>query len=317
MKYRPLLLAVALSALAPDFLSAQQAEQQPAPTPAVAEAPAPAVPAVEIPAPAVPPPAPTPTTTGAGIPIASPAVPSAPRPAAAAFLPPPAPPAPAAEPESANAYGMSLAEAWRYGGYIMWVLLGLSVVALTIVVYLFCVYRQGAVAPRRLMADVRGLLLEGDIGAARQACELRACPFSSIVLVALDCIRATGNEENPQLLRDVVESEGARLSDSIQSQPQLLLDLSAIAPMIGLLGTTLGMLKAFGSVATDVAAAAKPVILAQGVSQAIITTIFGLVVAIPCMAFYAFFRRRASRMVGALERASVEVVTALAARRGE
>ena len=279
---------------------------------------APEIAAPEIAAPEIPP-APPPATTAAGIPVAAPA----PRPAAPAFghsaapAAAPAEPAPAAESEKTSPYGMSLAEAWHYGGHIMWVLLGVSVIALTTIVYLFCVHRQGAVAPRRLMAEVRSLLLEGDVGAARQACELRACPFSSIVLVALDCIRATDNEENPQLLRDVVESEGARLSDSIQSQPQILLDLSAIAPMIGLLGTTLGMLKAFGAVATDIAVAAKPVILAQGVSQAIITTIFGLVVAIPCMFFYAYFRRRAAQMVGALERASVEVVTALAARRGE
>jgi biopolymer transport protein ExbB len=83
--------------------------------------------------------------------------------------------------------------------------------------------------------------------------------------------------------------------------------------MLGLLGTVLGMLKAFGSVAHDVAAA-KPVILAEGVSQAIITTIFGLMVAIPCMAFYSYFRRRASRIVSLLETASTEVLTALTVR---
>ena len=116
--------------------------------------------------------------------------------------------------------------------------------------------------------------------------------------------------------KNIVESEGARQADSMLSQAQLLLDLSAIAPMLGLLGTTLGMLKAFGAVAQDVMVAAKPVILAQGVSQAIITTIFGLIVAIPCMAAYAYFRRRASKLVGQLELASAEIVTAVAARRG-
>ena len=73
------------------------------------------------------------------------------------------------------------------------------------------------------------------------------------------------------------------------------------------------MLKAFGSIAQDVAAA-KPVILAQGVSQAIITTIFGLIVAIPCMVFYAYFRRRVSRMVALLEMAATEVMTLLITR---
>ena len=97
---------------------------------------------------------------------------------------------------------------------------------------------------------------------------------------------------------------------------ELLLDLSAIAPMIGLLGTTLGMLQAFGSIAQDVLVAAKPVILAQGVSKAIITTIAGLLVAIPCMFAYAIFRRRVTRLAGRLEAASAEIITAIAARKG-
>lgn len=220
-------------------------------------------------------------------------------------------------PAGSNSYGMSWKEAWSYGGFIMWVLLFMSVVMVALVVYFFCTIRPGTVAPRRLMSDVRNYLVEGDANSARRLCEDKACAFSSIVLVALDCIRATQGVEDMQLLRDVVESEGARQAESVQSQTQLLLDLSAIAPMLGLLGTTLGMLKAFGAVAQDVMVAAKPVILAQGVSQAIITTVFGLIVAIPCMAFYAYFRRRTSHVVGLLEMASAEVITALAARRGE
>jgi len=52
-------------------------------------------------------------------------------------------------------------------------------------------------------------------------------------------------------------------------------------------------------------------VLAAGVSQAIVTTIFGLIVAIPCMAFYAWFRRRASRQIANLETASAEIMTAI------
>ena len=229
-------------------------------------------------------------------PIVPPALPPA--------QPPTLPPVAAAEaavaaaPAGSASYGMSLAQAWGYGGFIMWVLLAISVLMVALVIYFMCVLRSGAVAPRRLQSEVRNYLVEGDEGAARRLCEDRPCAFSSVALAALDCIRATQGGEDLQLLRDIVESEGARQAESMQSQAQLLLDLSAIAPMLGLLGTTLGMLKAFGAVAQDVMVAAKPVILAQGVSQAIITTIFGLLVAIPCMAAYAYFRRRASKRPG-------------------
>ena len=249
--------------------------------------------------------------------IVPPAIPPA-QPPALPMLPAAMTPEAAAlqNPAGATAIGMSWAEAWNYGGFIMWILLALSILMVALVIYFLCVLRPGAVAPRRLQSEVRNYIVEGDADAARRRCEDRPCAFSSIALAALDCIRATQGAEDLQLLRDIVESEGARQADSMLSQAQLLLDLSAIAPMLGLLGTTIGMLKAFGAVAQDVMVAAKPVILAQGVSQAIITTIFGLVVAIPCMAAYAFFRRRASKLVGQLELASAEIVTAVAARRG-
>ena len=93
------------------------------------------------------------------------------------------------------------------------------------------------------------------------------------------------------------ESEGGRVADRLMSQVEWL---------VGLLGTVLGMFQAFGGIASDVSAGAKPMVLAQGVSQAIVTTIFGLVVAIPSLLAYAFFRRRAQRRIAEVEERVVE-----------
>ena len=101
-----------------------------------------------------------------------------------------------------------------------------------------------------------------------------------------------------------VAAEGGRIAARAQSAVDWLADVAAIAPLVGLLGTVLGMFKAFGGIASDVAAGAKPVVLAQGVSQAIVTTIFGLAVAIPALAAYAVFRRRAAKRVAELEEAA-------------
>ena len=101
--------------------------------------------------------------------------------------------------------------------------------------------------------------------------------------------------------------EGSRLASSVYMSVDWLADIAAIAPLVGLLGTVLGMFQAFGGIAVDVAAGAKPVVLAQGVSQAIVTTIFGLVVAIPSLAAHAFFRRRAARLVALFEEKADEV----------
>ena len=98
-------------------------------------------------------------------------------------------------------------------------------------------------------------------------------------------------------------AEGGRIAARANAAVDWLADIAAIAPLVGLLGTVLGMFEAFGGIASDVAAGAKPVVLAQGMSKAIVTTIFGLVVAIPSLVAYAFFRRRAAKRVSELEEA--------------
>ena len=96
-------------------------------------------------------------------------------------------------------------------------------------------------------------------------------------------------------------AEGSRIAARAYASVDWLADIAAIAPLVGLLGTVLGMFQAFGGIASDVSAGAKPVVLAQGVSQAIVTTIFGLVVAIPSLLAHAFFRRRAQRRIAEIE----------------
>ena len=100
-----------------------------------------------------------------------------------------------------------------------------------------------------------------------------------------------------------VAAEGRRLAARANAAVDWLADVAAVAPLVGLLGTVLGMFQAFGGIASDVSAGAKPVVLAQGVSQAIVTTIFGLVVAIPALCAYAFFRRRCAKRIAELEEA--------------
>jgi biopolymer transport protein ExbB len=211
---------------------------------------------------------------------------------------------------AANAYGMSLKQAWEYGGWIMWVLAFLSICALSMIIYFLWALRTNAILPHELVSDVLSRLRAGDITETRRLTERTPCAFSSVVLSSLDCIRNIPDCDTA-MLRSMTEAEGSRQADSIQGQTEFLLDISTIAPLLGLLGTVLGMLTAFGSVASDIASA-KPVVLAAGVSQAIVTTIFGLVVSIPCMACYAIFRRHASKQISNLEAVSAEVVAALA-----
>ena len=151
---------------------------------------------------------------------------------------------------------ITFGQAWAYGGFLMWVLAFLSVLALAAVIYLWYAHRPGICVPE-----------------------------------AVSRIRAA---KDPA-------AEGGRIADAMMASVDWLADIAAIAPLVGLLGTVLGMFQAFGGIASDVSAGAKPVVLAQGVSQAIVTTIFGLIVAIPSLAAYAVFRRRAQRRIAEIE----------------
>jgi biopolymer transport protein ExbB len=250
---------------------------------------------------------------------APPAAPAAPTGASlAAPFPPEAPAAPPAnvpattQASTEDVYGMSFREAWRYGGSIMYVLAVLSVIGLALVVYLLVLLRPSVITPRALRLELSDKLRAGDDAAARRACESRPCPLAAVAMAGLNALRNSSRLDR-DLLKDAMETEGARQAQSLEGTVHWLLDISVVAPMLGLLGTVLGMLKAFGSIAHDVAAA-KPVILAEGVSQAIVTTVFGLIVAIPALCFHSWLRRRAARQISILEAAAAELLSDLLAR---
>ena len=196
---------------------------------------------------------------------------------------------------------ITFAQAWADGGPLMWVLAGLSVLALAVVLYLLFAQRRGALAPRALVSDVFSRLQARDYGEARRLCDRRPCAFAALALAALDVARVTPQGARPDVA-PAVETAGSHVAERMQASVDWLADLAALAPLVDLLGTVLGMFQAFGGIgADDLAANAKPVVLAAGVSKAIITTVFGLVVAIPCLAFHAFLRRRTAKRIAALE----------------
>jgi len=202
--------------------------------------------------------------------------------------------------------GMTLLAAWNCGGPLMWVLAGISVVVLAIALYLLVSQRSGAIAPTALVSDVFNRLRRGDSAEARRLAERSPSAFSDLTIAALDAFVGK-TSVTPERLSQSIETAGEHIADRMHASVDWLADLAAIAPLVGLLGTVLGMYQAFGGIASDLAANARPVVLAQGVSQAIVTTVFGLMVAIPALAAHAFFRRRTVRRVAQLESLAVEL----------
>ncbi len=199
-------------------------------------------------------------------------------------------------------------------GALKYPLLAISVLTLAFIIYFIAVLRAGQVVPRRLHRRLIEHLRAGELEDARKECERRRCPLAYVALSAINYMRQMPDPD-PTLLKDIIEGEGARQAETIQGQTLYLLDIAAIAPMMGLLGTVFGMVRAFGGVAEGLASA-KPIALAGGVSQALYTTAFGLIIGIFAMLFYAMFRRMAAKLISHLEAASIDVLTAFMGRSG-
>jgi biopolymer transport protein ExbB len=225
--------------------------------------------------------------------------------------------APVADADVGATDKMNLAQIMHTGGGVMYVLAFASILTVTFVVYFLVVMRVGYVAPKSLHRDIMEKVRSGaNLDEVQRLCEDNPCPLSIIVVAALDYLKSTGSGVKPEALKDIMEGEGARQADEIQGRAQYLLDIAVLSPMLGLLGTVVGMLNAFNAVALE-NSIAKPIALAGGVSQALMATCFGLIVGIPAMGFYGYFRRTSSKVVSSLEVASLQVYSALSARRSK
>ncbi|MGD9782526.1 MAG: MotA/TolQ/ExbB proton channel family protein [Kiritimatiellia bacterium] len=204
---------------------------------------------------------------------------------------------------------LTLAELMRMGGWLMYGLAALSVLGLALVVYYVLVLRARAVAPAAQALRLRELLKERRGREARDLCAQQPTALAAVAAAGLDFLKENPASK-PGMLKEIMESEGARQAGRMQNMIHYLLDLSAVAPMVGLLGTVIGMLKAFNTVAFDLAKA-RPMELAGGVAQALVTTIAGLIVAIPAMMAYSWFRGRVIKLTGRLEEASTDLLAIL------
>ncbi|OQW96267.1 MAG: hypothetical protein BWK77_05580 [Verrucomicrobia bacterium A1] len=208
---------------------------------------------------------------------------------------------------------MTVQEIFKAGGILMYPIAALSIAALAFIIYLFVVLRLDAVAPADLLHDLREMLGSGRREEARLACRRSRSALAAVGETGLTWLQRNERGET-SLLKEVMEGEGSRQAAQLQNQTQYLLDIAVIAPMVGLLGTVVGMLQSFNAIALDLARA-RPMTLAAGVAMALITTIGGLVVGIPAMAFYAFFRGRVAKLTAQLETAAADLLGLLLGSR--
>jgi biopolymer transport protein ExbB len=177
------------------------------------------------------------------------------------------------------------------GGTIGYVIMFLSVAALALVIEHAINIRASVLIPPGLGDRVRERLAAGQTSQALQQCKLRPSLLTYVLSAGLS--EADGDWPSiEKAMEDAAAEQSARLMRKIE----YLSVIANLAPMLGLLGTVIGMVVAFREVAIR-GGAARAADLAEGIYLALVTTVEGLLVAIPTLAAYAFFRNRVDQLV--------------------
>ncbi len=198
-------------------------------------------------------------------------------------------------------------------GFLIYPLAALSVAAVFLIVFYFLTIRRGAVVSDRFMSSADALIRKQDYLGLLAVCKRQNECISRVTAKTLDF--ATKNPTATfDEVREVTEAEGSRQASQLNQRIQYLADIGAIAPMVGLLGTVIGMIKSFRDIANDSFIGAKQMGLADGVSEALLTTAGGLVIGIPALIFYSVFRGRVQQFVAELEAATTHIMALLGAQ---
>jgi len=213
---------------------------------------------------------------------------------------------------TAAAAGNTLWDLVSSGGWALVPLGVLSVVTVMLVLSYLFTMRRGAVVSAHFMNTADVLLKKRDYHGLLAISSRHNEIVARIVQRTLDFATRNPNADFA-IVREIAETEGSTQAASLQNRIVYLADIGMLSPMIGLLGTVVGIIKSFGVLASrQTAEASRNMLLAGGVSEALIATAGGLILGITSMAFYAFFRGRVQRLISDLEIASTHILGLLA-----
>lgn len=190
------------------------------------------------------------------------------------------------------------------GGIIMFPLLLCSVLALAIIIERFWTLRIGRLAPKSMVQDLWASIRKKELN-ARKIKELKeSAPLGRILAAGL--INAKHGRE---IMKESIQEEASQVVHEMERFLTALGTIAVVSPLLGLLGTVLGMIKVFAQLQLE--GAGNAAALAGGISEALITTAAGMTVAIPALVFHRYFLRRVDEIVVDMEQESLRLVEVL------
>jgi biopolymer transport protein ExbB len=196
----------------------------------------------------------------------------------------------------------------QQGGSVMYILLALSVLSLTIVFDRAWSLRRSVVIPLSEVSLIEKAVREGNVKQAMETCKTHNTAMSRILWVAL-----ANRGVRRSVMKEILEESGRQEVAHLDRFIGVLGLIAAIAPLLGLLGTVIGMIEVFQQI--SLVGVGKADVLAGGISKALNTTAFGLVVAIPSIVAYRFYESRVDRFVIEIEAHALRFVELLKGER--
>ena len=171
-----------------------------------------------------------------------------------------------------------------------------SVMALTIIVDRFIYFTRIKSSDESLSQKIISLIKDNEIKAAIALCETSKSPLSNIITAGL---------KNTKISKELMQSQANKELPKLERFIVALSTISTVAPLLGLLGTILGMIQSFAVIST--VGSGRPTALASGIANALLTTAAGLIIAIPSVVFYNYFVNTVNKRILFMENLSNEI----------
>jgi biopolymer transport protein ExbB len=190
------------------------------------------------------------------------------------------------------------------GGWLMVPIILCSIIAVAIVLERFLALRGNRVVPAAIPAQVRQWASQHELDAKHIEQLRRSSPMGRVLAAALD-----NRDRAREVIKEAIEDTGRHVVHELERFLNTLGTIAGITPLLGLLGTVVGMIKVFSSIMVH--GVGDPNELAGGISEALITTAAGLTVAIPSFFFYRYFRGLVRAYVVQMEQQALMLMQAI------
>ena len=188
----------------------------------------------------------------------------------------------------------------KAAGWPIWPLLLASVIAVALILERLVTLRRNKIVPPGLLQRAVGEFRHGADNSRLLADLERHSPLGRVLAAGL---RNVGTSR--EVMKESIEEAGAAVAHELNRYLTTLGTIASISPLMGLFGTVVGMIEIFGA---QTAGGTNPAQLAHGISIALYNTGFGLIIAIPTMAFYRHFRRQVEALVVDMEQQAIKLV---------